>query len=165
MPLGIDPGFGGAVFPANILNPVGPGIVSSLDPDTIETELPFDPGEVEVETPLPITAQWQVTRYVRFANSLDQRVTINLVYQTLDQNGELVEGNADVVVEPGERSDLFLENWRVNAMQVSFTATAADGTVLRRTQDGWVNLVPETDEQGVPGYASSLIQTSVISLR
>lgn len=161
--LGIDPYAGGAIFPADAGNIGGQGFVTGIDPNTIDVGLPEDPNEITVEA--PIAAQWQATRNVRLANNLNQKVTLNLIYQTLSEDGNTVEGESEVELDPGEVADLYENDWRVNAMQVRFSAVAADGTVLRRLNDQWVDIVPETDEAGIRGYPSSTIQTQVISLR
>jgi hypothetical protein len=175
VPLGIDGGAGGAVFPEDPDNPTGLGLVSGLDPDTIDTGFPdndidepppvpdYDDDDVVVDP--PVTAQWQTTRYVTLANALKQKVKVRMTYETLGEDDEPVEGTCEFELDPGEVCDLEQEGWQVNASRIKFTATAADGTVLKRFQDEWLNLVPETDDDGVQGYASPDKQRSCISIR
>jgi hypothetical protein len=177
VPLGIDGGAGGAVFPEDPDEPTGSGVVSGLDPDTIDTGFPdnddeepppppedddgYGYGEVEP----PVTAQWQTTRYVTLANTLRQKCKVVLTYETLDEDDEPVEDTCEVELDPGEICDIEQEGWLVNARRIKFVVTTADGMELKRFKDEWLNLVPETDDDDVPGYASPEKQRCTISVR
>jgi hypothetical protein len=171
---GIDPGGGGAVFPEDPGDPTGPGIVSGLDPDSIDPgwgsggdedgEPPPVPEEGEQEVP-SIDAQWQTTRFINLSNARDEKVTATVTYETLNEDGELVEDTVEVPLDPGEVVELYQGDWRINARRVKLLVEGADGAQLKRFKDDWLDLVPETDENGVPGYPAPNIQTKVIAIR
>jgi hypothetical protein len=171
-PVGIDPDCGGAVFPENPADPTGPGIVTGLDPDTIDPGwLPDDDGapppvpDLDVVPEEPIVAEWQNTRYVTLCNACKHKVKLFITYETLNEADEIVEDSVDVELDPNEVCDLEQDGWLVNATRIRIFARCADGTVLKKFRDEWMNLVPETDEEGVPGYASPSVQRASIAIR
>jgi hypothetical protein len=170
VPLGIVPGCGGAVFPEDPGAPAGPGIVTGLDPDSI------DPGwQVVDDAPppipddgvdvVPIDAQWQNTRYVTLCNASEKKLKVKITYETLNEDDDVVDGDAEVEIDPAEVCDLTQGAWPVNAVRIKIVVVYPDGTELKRFRDEWLTLVPETDDQGVPGYASPSVQRASISLR
>jgi hypothetical protein len=172
-PPGIDPGGGAACFPEDPGEPTGPCIVTALEPESIEPgwgqgdddDVPVPEDEDEEEDAEAIDAVWQTTRYVRLTNGYNSRVTVDLTYETVDGSDHVVQDTCQVVLDPGEVVDVMQGDWQVNAQRVEFTARADDGKEWKRFSKQWLNLVPEKDEQGVPGYASPSIQTSVIAIR
>jgi hypothetical protein len=166
-------GAGGAVFPEDPGDPTGSGICAGIDPDTVDPgigyaddapppEPPDDEGEEDPE-PAP-DAQWQNTRYVTLANACGHKAKVTLTYETLNDDDEPVEDTVELELNPDEVVDVYQDDWRVNAQRVKLDVTCGDHEI-KRFKDKWLNLVPETDENGVPGYPSPDIQRATITIR
>jgi hypothetical protein len=171
VPPGIDPGGGAVALPENPAEPQGRGIVTALDPDSIDPGWGPDddddaiPPVPDEEDDAALDAVWQTTRFIRLSNGYTSRITVNLTYQTLDANEDPVEGSVEVELAPGEVVDVYQGNWQVNAQRISFSAVAEDGAEWERWSKRWLELVPERDEKGTPGYASPRIETKVVAFR
>jgi hypothetical protein len=161
------------VFPADPANPTGPGIVTGLDPDTIdpgyvgddEIPPPDAPPDEEAEPEPPLNSQWQNTRLVRLSNATKKRVKLFITYETLNAAEEVVEDNVEVTADPDEVFDLEQGGWIANAIRIKIVIRYPDGTEVKRFKDEWLDLVPETDQDGVPGYASPSVQRVTIAIR
>lgn len=169
-PPGIDPAGGAACFFESPSDLRGPALVTSLEPEPDdlgwqpeEDGLPVpDEGDEVVE---PINAVWQTTRFVRLSNAHTTRVTVEVTFETVDETDQVVESTCQVVLGPGEVVDLYQDDWRVNAQRVEVLARADDGREWKRFRKQGLDLVPERDEEGAPGYAAAVIQTTVIAFR
>jgi hypothetical protein len=175
IPIGIDEGAGGAVFPEDPDDPTGPGVAAGLDPDTVDPgfgseddappPVPAKGSKAAPAPPPPVDAQWQVTRYVTLSNATQTKLKVKLTYETFDERNEVVVDEAEVELDPGEVADIEQDGWRINARRIMIYAQGDDGTELRRFKDRWLDLVPEIAEDGLPGYPSPTIQRATIVLR
>jgi hypothetical protein len=108
----------------------------------------------------------QKTRYIRVANYSAEPVKLYLQYEALGQDGgqQWVPGQAGgsdaeaFDIAPGEVTDLYDDGWRINAVRARLWATSSSRNLVQfKDKDLW--LVPEKDDQGLPGYAARDPQT------
>jgi hypothetical protein len=184
----------GVCIPSDPNNPDGSGVALAMipsctcddgsaaggqtpvaDTDNSDTAIP-DPGNEPLADIGPaaadVTAE-QSTRFLRVANYTDTPITLNLQFeaQTSDGNWQWVPGDpssADQTetfeLAAGEITDLFDNDWRINASRVRIWATTASGDNRLPFKDRDLWLVPEKDDQGAPGYESREIQTFFLAV-
>jgi hypothetical protein len=178
-PAGFDPSVPAVFMPNNADNPDGPGIFTSLDPSSLgwvrppataqEDDDPDSNPDSEADLDQPtIDSVWQNTRTIKVSNATDDKITVYLRYEALDEDGQWqsypdeTEGTKALVyeLEPGEVSVLKDGDWVIKARRVHIWASGGSKKWLRyKNQE--LPLVPEPDD----GYAAPRVQTFNISFR
>lgn len=117
----------------------------------------------------PLTAVYQHTRYLRVANLTSGKINLRLQYYTLDTDGNWAWSPADPTsssdamswtLDPKEDTFLAEGGWQINASRVRIWFQSEEsGQNWTAFQNRDLVLVPETDENGVPTYLATNVET------
>jgi hypothetical protein len=163
-PPGIDPCGPAVVYPCDPATPDGPGVVCSVDPATVDSGQ--DAGET-ADNEAPVDAVWHTTRNLRVSNGAKEKIKVKVQYEAVDasdQAGWFPQAPEDgkraleFELQPGEVANLQDGDWRVNASRVRIWAEGG-GQQWQQFRDRDLELVPERDDRGTPGYAAAEAQT------
>ena len=123
-------------------------IVSGYSPDAPAALPP--PPDAPADAPADVAQQTR--RYLRIQNATNEKITVYLQYQTLQDDGTWAWQHADQPVtydfDPGEASFVSDAGWKINAVRARIWAVSESGKEFfhYRDKDWW--LVPETDADG-----------------
>lgn len=92
------------------------------------------PDYAQAEKMDPATYKRQYRRYLQLANNTEQKITVLLKYETMTTTGEWhwFAGDDDkglvYELEPGQKVNLYHEDFRINARRMEIGAVGEDGT-------------------------------------
>lgn len=116
---------------------------------------------------------YQTCRYLRLKNETGQKLTVYLQYRTQTTDGKYrwyPEAPATATkalvfqLKPGAESELYHDDWQINACRVRIWAVAADGSEWLDYKDTDLWLV-EADDAGERYYQGSEMETFTFSLK
>jgi len=117
------------------------------------------------------TTTYQTCRYLRLKNETDQKLTVYLQYRTQMTNSKYrwypaapATATKALVfqLKPGAESDLYHDDWQINACRVRIWAVAADGSEWLDYKDADLWLV-DADDAGERYYAAPEMDTFTFS--